>query len=33
MRGKMELARGIEPPTGGLQNPNQLTLPFDETPP
>ena len=28
----MELARGIEPPTSGLQNPSQLHLPFDDPP-
>ena len=28
----MELARGIEPPTSGLQNPSQLSLPFDDSP-
>ena len=28
----MELARGIEPPTAGLQNPSQLFLPFDDSP-
>ncbi len=28
----LELAKGIEPPTCGLQNLNQLDLPFDKFP-
>jgi len=28
----MELARGIEPPTCGLQNPNEANLPTQQTP-